>query len=284
MTVVRSSENPRTARFDSFEMDFVVRELRKNGLKIRLQDQPFRILEHLVLRAKEPILREELYSYLSDHNSYDSKHALDNAVQRIRKALGDSVENPRFVETLRGRGYRFLSEVKIVSGTSDNSDNSHYRTRFKPDSFLSNLKEIRGELLATDSPQKLSELFYRLSELVEQHREHPNKSEAYVLLENLQSARSQHNRVNHKISFESATLVFEDPNALSISRPFAQDIRAWHTLGRIPERVGTFGRPVVLMVTHQTARDQIRQAEILSARKATPTERAVYEQARKKKS
>jgi DNA-binding winged helix-turn-helix (wHTH) protein/uncharacterized DUF497 family protein len=264
-------------------MDLVARELRKNGRKIRLQDQPFRILEHLALRAKEPILREELYSCLSDHSSYDSKHGLDNAVQRIRKALGDSVESPHFIETLRGRGYRFLREVRIVPCISGNS---HGRTGLKPDSFLSTLKEIRGELLATEIPQKLSELFYRLTELIDQYREHPNKSEAYVLLESLQSVRSQHNLVNHKISFESATLVFEDPNALSISRPFAQDTSAWHTLGRIQGRVRPFGRDVTLLVTHQAAPEQIRRTEkwILSARKATSTERSVYEQARKKKS
>jgi DNA-binding winged helix-turn-helix (wHTH) protein/uncharacterized DUF497 family protein len=264
-------------------MDLVARELRKNGRTIRLQDQPFRILEHLVLRFKEPILREELYSCLSDHSSYDSKHGLDNAVQRIRKALGDSVESPHFIETLRGRGYRFLREVRIVPCISGNS---HGRTGLKPDLFLSTLKGIRGELLATDSPQKLSELFYRLSELIDQYREHPNKSEAYTLLESLQTARSQHNYAHHKIDFESATLVFEDPNALSISRPFGQDIGAWHTLGRAHGGEKSFGSSVILLVTHQTAHEEIRPVTswILSARKATPTERAVYEQARKKKS
>src|SRR5205823_3362025 len=162
----------------------------------------------------------------------------------------------------RGRGYRFLREVRIVL-----SGNSHGSTGMKPDLFLSTLKGIRGELLATNSPQKLSELFYRLSELIDQYREHPNKSEAYTLLESLQALRSQHNHAHHKIGFESATLVFEDPNALSISRPFGQDIRAWHTLGRTHGGEKSFGSSVVLLVTHQTAQEKLRPAKnwILSA-------------------
>jgi len=281
MAAANCSAGPHTICFACFEMDLVARELRKNGHRIQLQDQPFRILEYLALRAKQPILREELYSCLSDHGSYDSKHGLDNAIQRIRKALGDSVEDPRFIETLRGRGYRFLRDVSVAPCVSANS---HYGAGLRPEPFLSALKEIREEFLATDIPQKLSELLYRLIDLIGQHREHPSRAEAYVLLESVQSARSQHNLVDHKISFDSAVLVFDDPFAISISRSSDHGIKAWHTLGRVRGSMRPFGRPVVLLVAHQLPEQQVPHTGnlVLSARKATTAERAVYEQTRKK--
>ncbi len=90
------------------------RELKKNGLRVKLQEQPFKILAAMARRAGEIIPREELYSELSTHSTYDSKHGLNNAIQKIREVLGDSPENARFIETVPGRGYRFLPQVEVV--------------------------------------------------------------------------------------------------------------------------------------------------------------------------
>jgi TolB-like protein/DNA-binding winged helix-turn-helix (wHTH) protein/Tfp pilus assembly protein PilF len=109
-----SSQSPQGLRFGIFEIDLDARELRKNGLRVKLQEQPFKILAVMVRRAGEVIPREELYAELSTHSTYDSKHGLNNAIQKIREVLGDSPENARFIETVPGRGYRFLPQVEVV--------------------------------------------------------------------------------------------------------------------------------------------------------------------------
>jgi TolB-like protein/DNA-binding winged helix-turn-helix (wHTH) protein/Tfp pilus assembly protein PilF len=112
--VSSSSQLPHGLRFGIFEIDLDARELRKNGLRVKLQDQPFKILAAMVRRAGEVIPREELYAELSSHSTYDSKHGLNNAIQKIREVLGDSPENARFIETVPNRGYRFLPQVEVV--------------------------------------------------------------------------------------------------------------------------------------------------------------------------
>jgi TolB-like protein/DNA-binding winged helix-turn-helix (wHTH) protein/Flp pilus assembly protein TadD len=112
--VPSSSQPPHGFRFGIFEIDLDARELRKNGLRVKLQEQPFKILAVMVRRAGEVVLREELYAELSSHSTYDSKHGLNNAIQKIREVLGDSAENARFIETVPTRGYRFLAQVEIV--------------------------------------------------------------------------------------------------------------------------------------------------------------------------
>jgi DNA-binding winged helix-turn-helix (wHTH) protein/Tfp pilus assembly protein PilF len=112
--VSSTSQSPHGLRFGIFEIDLDARELKKNGLRVKLQEQPFKILAAMARRAGEVIPREELYSELSTHSTYDSKHGLNNAIQKIREVLGDSPENARFIETVPGRGYRFLPQVEVV--------------------------------------------------------------------------------------------------------------------------------------------------------------------------
>ncbi|MGA2429663.1 MAG: tetratricopeptide repeat protein [Candidatus Acidiferrum sp.] len=103
-------------RFSVFELDLRAGELRKRGLKIRLQEQPFRVLATLVERAGEVVTREELQKKLWPADTFvDFDHGLNKAINKIREALGDSAESPRFVETVSRRGYRFLAEVKDSS-------------------------------------------------------------------------------------------------------------------------------------------------------------------------
>ena len=99
-------------RFGTFEVDLLAMELRKHGVKIKLQDQPFQILVMLLERPGEVVTREQLHQKLWPGGTFlDFDHGLNNAIQRLRQALGDSAENPRFVETLARRGYRFLAPV-----------------------------------------------------------------------------------------------------------------------------------------------------------------------------
>jgi TolB-like protein/DNA-binding winged helix-turn-helix (wHTH) protein/Tfp pilus assembly protein PilF len=98
--------------FGSFEVDIVSGELRRQGLKIRLQDQPFRLLVLLVGRAGDVVTREEVRENLWPADTFvDFDHSLNTAVRKLREALGDSAEAPRYVETLARRGYRFIAPV-----------------------------------------------------------------------------------------------------------------------------------------------------------------------------
>jgi len=99
-------------RFGVFEADVHAAELRRNGRKVRLQDQPFQILAMLLERPGEVVTRDTLRASLWPVNTFvDFDHGLNAAVKRLRDALGDSAENPRFVETLARRGYRFIAPV-----------------------------------------------------------------------------------------------------------------------------------------------------------------------------
>jgi len=105
-------------RFGAFEADVRAGELRRNGSKIRLQDQPFQVLALLLARPGEVVTREELRGKLWPADTFvDFDHGLNAAVKRLRDALGDSAENPRFIETLARRGYRFL--VPVMNGPGD---------------------------------------------------------------------------------------------------------------------------------------------------------------------
>src|SRR6202451_4388140 len=107
---------PRVAdrlRFDGYELDVSAGELRKHGVRVRLRGQPIRVLEVLLERAGEVVTREELQSRIWPANTFvDFDHSLHNAIARIREVLGDSAENPRYIETLPRRGYRYIGPVQ----------------------------------------------------------------------------------------------------------------------------------------------------------------------------
>src|SRR5689334_14795370 len=106
----------RRVSFGVFDLDLATGELRKHGLRIRLQRQPFEVLALLVERAGDVVTREELQQKLWPANTFvDFDHGLNKAINKIREALGDSAEAPRFVETVARRGYRFLADVRVSS-------------------------------------------------------------------------------------------------------------------------------------------------------------------------
>jgi DNA-binding winged helix-turn-helix (wHTH) protein len=105
-------EPPRRFRFGSFELDVRSGELRKQGRRIRLQDQPLQVLTMLLEHSGEVVTREELQKRLWPADTFvDFDHGLNKAINKIREALADSAGSPRFVETVPRRGYRFLADV-----------------------------------------------------------------------------------------------------------------------------------------------------------------------------
>jgi TolB-like protein/DNA-binding winged helix-turn-helix (wHTH) protein/Tfp pilus assembly protein PilF len=103
----------RILRFGVFEVDLKTCELRKHGLRLKLSEQPFQVLVVLLERPGEIVTREELRARLWQGDTFvDFDHGLNNGVMRLREVLGDSSENPRFVETVPRRGYRFIAPVE----------------------------------------------------------------------------------------------------------------------------------------------------------------------------
>src|SRR4051794_37271480 len=108
----QARDAPGRLRFGVFEADLRTGELRKRGVRIRLQEQPFQVLALLLERPGELVTRDELRGRLWSADTFvDFDHGLNKAINKIREALGDSAENPHFVETVARRGYRFIAEV-----------------------------------------------------------------------------------------------------------------------------------------------------------------------------
>jgi DNA-binding winged helix-turn-helix (wHTH) protein len=104
--------SPSKYKFDQFEADLKAAELRKNGARLKLQLQPFQVLVALLERPKEVVTREELRQRLWPQDTFvDFDHGLNTAMAKLRDVLGDSASNPRYIETIAKRGYRFLGEV-----------------------------------------------------------------------------------------------------------------------------------------------------------------------------
>ncbi len=107
--------NARLYRFGIYEADARSGELRKNGVKLKLQEQPFQVLTMLLERPGEVVTREQLRQRLWPADTFvDFDHSLNTAINKLRDALGDAAANPRFIETLAKRGYRFIAPVQAV--------------------------------------------------------------------------------------------------------------------------------------------------------------------------
>jgi TolB-like protein/DNA-binding winged helix-turn-helix (wHTH) protein len=106
-------------RFDAFEVDFRKGEVRKHNFRIRLQEQPFHILQILLEHPGELVTREEIQRRIWPADTFvDFEKGLNNAIRKLRDALGDSADEPRFIETHSGRGYSFISAVTATNGAS----------------------------------------------------------------------------------------------------------------------------------------------------------------------
>src|SRR6202035_4366277 len=113
-SAMQAKEAARHLKFAVFDADLRAGELTKNGKRLSLQEQPFRLLALLLEKPGELVTREELQARLWPETIIDFDHGLNKAVSKLREALGDSAENPRFIETVARRGYRFLSAVEVI--------------------------------------------------------------------------------------------------------------------------------------------------------------------------
>jgi DNA-binding winged helix-turn-helix (wHTH) protein len=108
-----AADRLKIARFGLYEVDLVSGELRKEGTRVRLQEQPFQVLAMLLERPGEMVTREDMRTRLWPGDTFvDFDHGLNTAVNKLREALGDAAANPRFVQTVARRGYRFIAPVQ----------------------------------------------------------------------------------------------------------------------------------------------------------------------------
>src|SRR5437867_6505272 len=146
--MVTASPGPRVVRFGAFELDRRAGELRKDGLKVKLAEKPLRLLELLLDRPGEVVTREELRQQLWPADTFvDFDNSINNAVNRVRAAVGDSAESPRFIETLGGRGYRFIAPVQDGGPAEGRSRSTRRRTLAIAGAFVAAL--LAGGLALT---------------------------------------------------------------------------------------------------------------------------------------
>src|SRR5271169_791562 len=108
-----SKQSQPVIRFDVYELDVQAGVLRKNGMRIRCQEQPLQVLAALLERPGELVTREELRRRVWSQDTFvDFDHALNTAIKKIRASLNDDADSPRYVETIPRRGYRFVGHVE----------------------------------------------------------------------------------------------------------------------------------------------------------------------------
>src|SRR3954471_18187632 len=110
--MLNEPKSRRVVRFGTFEVDVVSREIRKSGLKLKVHEQTFQVLCVLLERPGDIVTREELRQRLWPGDTFvDFDQGINTAIKKLREVLGESADNPRFIETLSRRGYRFIGSV-----------------------------------------------------------------------------------------------------------------------------------------------------------------------------
>ncbi len=151
----------RRYRFAAFEADAASGELRRRGVRIKLNAQPFQVLLLLLERPGELLTREEIARALwPDGTFVDFEHGLNSAVNRIRDALGDTAGNPRFVETLARRGYRFVAPVERIEPVERIGPDESTAPAPSAEPAIAPAASARIHLLA--SPEELPQASHRL--------------------------------------------------------------------------------------------------------------------------
>jgi len=159
-------------RFGVFDVDLRAGELRKHGLKIKLQEQPFQILQILLEHPGDVVTREEIQERLWPSDTFvDFEHGLYNAIKRLREALGDSADTPRLIETLSKRGYRFIGPVNgaeshggATEAAASIETQSAHRSRYRPIAIAgAALVAAAATVLALDLWGARSHLFSRVN-------------------------------------------------------------------------------------------------------------------------
>ena len=158
-------------KFGPYLVDLAAGEVRKNGSRIRLQEKPLRVLALLAERQGQVVTREELKKRLWPEDTFvDFETGLNTAVSKLRDALSDSAENPRYIETIPRRGYRFISPVEFVNGHRPSTEDSDYGRNAK---LAPALIRATGELSGTEArkvsgarPKKRATLWISLAAVV----------------------------------------------------------------------------------------------------------------------
>jgi len=123
--VTTSPRLPSVVRFGAYEADLLSGELRKSGIRLKIQDRPFQILAILLEHPGQLVAREQLQKRLWPEDTFvDFEHGLNTAINKLRDALSDEADNPRFIETLPKRGYRFIAPVSVGDAAPPNSASS----------------------------------------------------------------------------------------------------------------------------------------------------------------
>ena len=142
---MEAAQSRQTYRFGDFEFDPTSGELRKDGLKVRLQEQPFQILTLLLTRPGEVVTREQVRQALWPGDTFvDFDVGLNSAIKRLRDALSDSADSPRFVETLPRRGYRFIAPLETPPGSPPATPEAPPRPALPPRSRLRSAPAAEG--------------------------------------------------------------------------------------------------------------------------------------------
>ncbi|HEV2731535.1 MAG TPA: winged helix-turn-helix domain-containing protein [Terriglobales bacterium] len=122
MSAPQTNPAHKVIRFGVFEVNLAAGELRKSGMRIRLQEQPFQVLAYLLERPGEVVTRDDLRQKLWPADTFvDFDHSLNTAVNKVREALGDSASSPRYLETVARRGYRFLARTEFVQAAREDA-------------------------------------------------------------------------------------------------------------------------------------------------------------------
>ena len=153
-------------RFGVFEVDAATGELRRQGLRVKLNTQPFQVLLMLLDRPGQLLTREEISRELwPDGTFVDYEHGVNSAINRIREALGDTAASPRFLETLARRGYRFIAPVELmVAGENRSSSVTEAPARPEDDSSSSGSSSSRPRVQILATPEDLPKVPYRVAQ------------------------------------------------------------------------------------------------------------------------
>jgi DNA-binding winged helix-turn-helix (wHTH) protein len=173
--MTEESNGPQPApryRFGVFEVDAATGELRRQGLRVKLNSQPFQVLLMLLDRPGQLLTREEISRELwPDGTFVDYEHGVNSAINRIREALGDTAASPRFLETLARRGYRFIAPVERVdfgkspsAGESQSSSVSESPAHPEEVSSASDALSSRPRIQILATPEELPKVPYRVAQ------------------------------------------------------------------------------------------------------------------------
>ncbi len=154
--IMSEPESPRRYRFGAYEADTSTGELRRQGIRLRLNAQPFQVLCMLLDRPGELLTRDQIAHQLWPDGVYvDAEHGVNSAVNRIREALGDSASSPRFIETLARRGYRFVAPVQIIGESSAPSTSLSAVARASDPGSTGQSHDPESRLTILTSPEEL---------------------------------------------------------------------------------------------------------------------------------